>query len=83
VRYRVVPFGVDEWTVQTWVWWFPIWFTETKQVGYETSVVRSFASSEEAEEWVRREVEVTAMIRENRRRSKARRHDIPPREIPS
>jgi hypothetical protein len=82
MKYRIVPLGVTGWAVQTRAWWFPIWYYESKMVGYDTYELIEFRTMDEAEEWIWSDMLRRHATRNAKRMSRARRRNIQPLEYP-
>jgi hypothetical protein len=80
MKYRIVPLGVSDWKVQTWVWWLPIWFNETRDIGPGVVEVAWFSTAAGAEAWIAEDIEWRTARRNVRRLSRERLRTTPPQE---
>ena len=44
-KYRIKPYGLDKWVIQSWDWWLPVWYTLENAYGNVTFTTKEAAKS--------------------------------------
>ena len=80
-RYRIAPYGVDEWKIQK-RWLGFLWIDVLWLVGYDTYDHLRFARKEQAMKWIDGTIELSELRWQRNLESKARAKAVKPESYP-